>query len=1399
MKTLCNLWLLLVASCVTFAAHAAERPGGVTITAIEPTIFFARDAQGALRQQVRLKLQNSGPATTARVRMRVGQEPAQVVDLGSIASGAVTKEIDVPDVDRPIPLRVELLGAEAAAPLAAREVVWQPMRKWTLYSVFYSHGGVGFGNYPHRIRHDVRHATIQQALENCRLTDGKSEDQRFRYVVESTESVTSYLNSCRPSDRDALARRWREGQIEMAALHNVANSEQMGYEPLARLFYLSNRHLRDLFGGPHCRSALMNDLVGVTWPMVTFCQAADVPYLFHGHNMCAACMQPADAEAVFRWQASGGNPSSVLVRSCDYGGYLGDRLKDVTAAEMERFIGRYAERGWPYATLLLQNGEDYEFATAEQLEKINAWNHRWAYPHIRYATMDMFFDAVRAEAQARHMAIKTFTGDSNNQWADEDASHAWVLGLTRRLDERIPAAERFATIAATLTPGGYPWLDIYQAYHRLMLYYEHGGGAATAGKGSHRVGAQHYETELREHREVGTDAEYFCDRALRASLDRLSAAIATDAPHTLVVFNPLARPRTDTVRFKAPATLGDCGLVDAVTGHAVTVDRLPSGELLFVAADVPATGYKTFRVVPRGPTPAAAVEPSPQVMENRYYRLRFDPQTGAIASLWDRELNVELVDRTAPHKLGEYVYEQFTTPAFDAGHVWSRPTSARLTMSRGPVAQTMTAEVQAVGARRLTQRVTLYADLKRIDFWMSLDKAPSGRRLTDHGQGIAKGKEGVFVAVPLQVPDFQIRHELPGAVIEPIRQQFVGSCTAFYAVRHFTDLANRQFGVTVSSVEAPLVEYGWPRSCPITFWPHEGDFESKLEYPKHSRVYLYLMNNMFDTAVRIDQRGPHEFRWALRSHAGDWRVGQADRFGWDTHNPLVARLITGRQRGRLPVAAHSFLSVDRPNVVCTTVKPAEANGAGFIVRLAETHGVATTAAVALPFCGAIGGARETSLVEDDRPAALKVDAQGRILVPLEPFGVKTVRVLCARRVPQTPVADVQARPLSDMEVSLAWKADAAATGAVSYYNVYRGTTADFRPGLLQLVGRAPTATWLDRPQLNFGGWLHNRLEPQTTYYYRVAAVDRWNNEGPASAPVKATTLAATEKSAVPLPVEGLIAVHVSEVAPHNYINLIFRTNCESDIVRYDVYRGTQPGFKPAAAQRIGAVDPAAIIPGGKSYGQTPIDRRMDEFDHLMYQDDAVRPKTTYYYRVCAVDRVGQCGPFSREAAGRTGAPAQPEAEAFRMLTRPEWAIDGNVATVWSSSPFGGGTQDRRRPAWLKVYLPRRTTICGVRVVVPAGSGPLPTSYTLHCLQGVQWEPVGKPAKPKTNTFVIPCPAVETEAIRLSVAGYFQPQRGGSAQDGIVRIAELELLLPDGRAVPMNGYFAAAMKSGPAGR
>ena len=161
------------------------------------------------------------------------------------------------------------------------------------------------------------------------------------------------------------------------------------------------------------------------------------------------------------------------------------------------------------------------------------------------------------------------------------------------------------------------------------------------------------------------------------------------------------------------------------------------------------------------------------------------------------------------------------------------------------------------------------------------------------------------------------------------------------------------------------------------------------------------------------------------------------------------------------------------------------------------------------------------------------------------------------------------------------------------------------------------------------------LSRNTTYYYRIAPVDRWNNRGPVSPAVAAKTLLTSEKNAVPIQVQALRTILVSELTPQNYVNLLFRTAPESDVHLYEIHRSNQPAFEIDASTRVGMADSNGIVKGSNEYGHVPIDHRMSEYDHMMWQDDTVQPSSTYYYRVCAVDNAGQRGPCSAVASVRT--------------------------------------------------------------------------------------------------------------------------------------------------------------------
>ena len=440
---------------------------------------------------------------------------------------------------------------------------------------------------------------------------------------------------------------------------------------------------------------------------------------------------------------------------------------------------------------------------------------------------------------------------------------------------------------------------------------------------------------------------------------------------------------------------------DKVGNRSLVMDPAHSVELVFVAEDVPALGYKTYRLAPTAERPvfASSLRIEGNTLESRYYKVTLDPESGVIASLYDKELGREWVDPFAPHGFNQLVVR---TPRTGETHLAGR---SRISSGEvGPVYASLIVRGDGLGCPQRTQEIVLYDGLKRVDL--------ANRLLKDATPNIE-----CYFAFPFAAEKPQFRYESSNTIMEPIRDQLPGSNTDNYAAQHWVSLRDGGGAITWSSLEAPVVELGglWPG---YTSQAHHGvtppgyghEFLRDPAQLEKGYIYSYALASNFRTNFQPVQVADMLFRYSITSStppspdcrrgadAGVQRRGEgylpSRDFGWAAATPLAGVSLHGPQSGVLPLS-NSFCQVDHPNVFLLTLKAAE-DGDGLIVRLAETEGQETTVVVTLPAM-LIAQAFGANLVEENE-GAISYDRHSlRVRVPAH--GIVTVRCRTGRRWP----------------------------------------------------------------------------------------------------------------------------------------------------------------------------------------------------------------------------------------------------------------------------------------------------------------------------------------------------------------------------------------------------------------
>jgi len=1015
------------------------------ILGFEQSPFFVRDGE-TLRNRVQLSVQNDGPCVAARVRVSA-QGMHEEVPLGVLATGHSERDVYLPDRRTPGDVRVQLWAADALQ--CEQAVTWTPQRHWEVYLVQYAHHDLGYTDLPSNVL-QAYDGFMDQVVAYCRETERwPDRDARFRYLCEQAWSVVHYVENRPPDVVDDLMRFVRNGQIEIAALFGNQTLELCGTEELVRLLYPAFRLRREY--GIDVVSAEHNDIPGFVWGLASVLAGAGVRYFSPGVPLWYFGLEdervhpPWDAQralplgrpAACWWEGPDG--ARVLLWS-DLKGPDEWQPYDVEQAESELpgMLDHLDREHYPYdlVSYTLPGGHrDNAPPTLRYAYMVRAWNGRWAYPRLINATNRIFLEAFELKYGD---ALATLRGDlPGTDYPVAATCTPRETAVDRVTHDWLPIAEQLASQAAILAEYDYPRAALDMAYRETFYYDLHCWGMSDVGGPAQDA---HWAEKAAHAFRAAALAHDVTVKAANKLADEISYP---DDAYYITVFNTLDHEQSNVVRVPAH-TWAPCGAQmfwrnpeadeewpTYVTGRAVgrkivnppasllehpfEIEDVESGqrvpyqittitdpqaavpwaaervaraeveggagyaqEIVILGERLPAMGHRTYRVVECDHWPAFAESctTGKLSLRNLFYDLAIDAETGAVVSLHDIELDRELVDATASHAFGQMIVRtaqgsELSPPALEAVEI----------VEDGLICTTLRIKLAAPCCPRVTEDITLYHGLKRIDlgFCVLRDSTPMRE---------------LYVAFPFQIENPRFRFEGPAAVVEPIRDQWPGSCTDSYAVQHWVDVSGGDWGVTWSALDTPMVGLGglWPG---YVSGAHHGVRGPEYGHPflqsgelARGHIYALVSYNNFRTNFLNAHPGEFLVRYSLGTHRGGWRDGGARRFGWAvTHPPLAVWMKGPRAGGGLPSCA-SFCQVDAPNITVLTLKQAE-DSDGYILRLMETEGREVEVSIALPYLP-LRQVVETNLVEENRQPLPCTEHTTK--VRMGPYALKTLRL-----------------------------------------------------------------------------------------------------------------------------------------------------------------------------------------------------------------------------------------------------------------------------------------------------------------------------------------------------------------------------------------------------------------------
>ncbi len=582
------------------------------------------------------------------------------------------------------------------------------------------------------------------------------------------------------------------------------------------------------------------------------------------------------------------------------------------------------------------------------------------FPKIQFSFASDFFRDL--EKKLPTMQLPTWDGELYFQYhRGVFTTQADTKRRIRRSEENVLNAEKFASLA-TLFGRTYPQDEMELTWKNLLFDHFHdimpGSGIA--------VNYLDAKRNLEDVDRAAHEVMWGSLREIASHVNTQQEGLAT------ILFNSLSWPRADVTEIETqlPESASNISVLDSngkpAESQLLSMDNETHRARFLLLSQTPSMGYATYFV--RRATSAAPVhsllKASVDTLENEFIRVKVDPQTGCMTSLFDKRSGTESLapaetDAGGPTRAtcGNLLQTFVDKPKqWDAWNIdadfekqhWDLDKADEVKLvESGPLRAVIQVKNHFQNST-FVREIILYAGIDRVDVKMQAEW---------HEKHIL-----LKVAFPVSAHSDKAAYEIPfGAVDRPTTRNTPAEQAQFEVpAQRWADISDSKHGLSLMN-------------------------DSKYGYDAKGNVLrLSLLRSPEWPDPHADE-GHHEFTYSLYPHGGGWKEALTIRRGYELNYKLIA-VSVAKHEGKLP-PQHSFLQSQQDNIVVSALKKAEDSNA-LILRFYEWAGKSGDVTLQLPPGAA--SASEADLME--RPTSGVTISNQILKVPTKPYEIKTIKV-----------------------------------------------------------------------------------------------------------------------------------------------------------------------------------------------------------------------------------------------------------------------------------------------------------------------------------------------------------------------------------------------------------------------